>query len=102
MTAHASPSPPGLLREPLLAAAGDLRRAGRWELALELLAGQLLYTGVLFSLAPDDDAAALAAQVTLAGALEPGDEWTTLFQAARHTADDLDLTWLRASLRDPA
>ncbi len=43
-----------------------------------------------------------AAQVTLAGALEPGDEWTTLFQAARHTADDLDLTWLRASLRDPA
>ncbi len=70
MTAHASPSPPGLLREPLLAAA--------------------------------DDATAAAAQVTLAGALEPGDEWTTLFQAARHTADDLDLTWLRASLRDPA
>lgn len=91
MTAHASPSPPGLLREPLLAAAGDLRRAGRWELALELLADNLR-----------DDATAAAAQVTLAGALEPGDERTTLFQAARHTADDLDLTWLRASLRDPA
>ncbi len=101
MTAHASPSPPGLLREPLLAAAlaeAAFQRAAQDD---RLRGWATFWLGVLADNLRDD-ATAAAAQVTLAGALEPGDEWTTLFQAARHTADDLDLTWLRASLRDPA